>query len=202
MAKRYTLLVVGVLMMGCNAVSLFSGWHHARHQDTTTYRNQQYDFEIDYPADWFLTNGPAIVILTSFELGSLPQTHGIPLEHTKIDIVLPMSRYDMPFEDYVIREMQELGCIIGDPVVFPLAGGGEAVEIVTMGYMSGDHTITYVQVGEQFVQFVAFSNLTPVRGIIRSLRTTESADANDDSISIDRLMAGKPEPCDASTFTY
>lgn len=198
MTKPIALFIVGLLVVGCNAISVFSNWHPAQ-PETTTYSNSRYGFELDYPADWFLTPGSAVVILTSFELGSLPQFHEFPPEHTKIDIVLPMSRYDMPLEDYVIREMQELGCIVGDPTIIALDDGGQVVEIVRMGYMSGNHTITYGQVGEQFVHFVAFGNLTPVRGIIRSLRTTESAAA---PVSLDRLMAGKPETCDESTFTY
>lgn len=145
--------------------------------DTMTYRNERFNFELDYPAGWFVEETGSITMFTSFALGSLPNAEGVPSDQTKIDLILPGNVSADSFAGFINLSLRDQDCISGEPVVFNLANGGLAVEIAAVSNMSGAHKVVYVDLVGSQMMFVTFGNLTPVRDIARSLRLIDASSA-------------------------
>ena len=68
---RFLLLLAAIMLGACNLSNTVSEPTPTA-AATMTYRNEQFNFELDYPVGWFAEETSSITMLTSFELGSLP----------------------------------------------------------------------------------------------------------------------------------
>jgi hypothetical protein len=191
MARRCIVLLIGLMLVGCSVVEGFFQ-DTAFQAEMTTYRNESYNYELDYPAGWFVEEAASVTMLTSFELGSLPGSENIPPEHTKIDIY-SITYQPSSFEHFIINQLATLDCIIGDPIPFAFDLGGQAVEITTYSDMGGPHLITYAEIQGQYFRIVAFSNLTPVQDIVRSLRLISPPEEYEDQGIFDGVPVPTPD---------
>jgi hypothetical protein len=164
--------------------------------DVQLYYNEQFNFEFDYPVGWVVEEAENITMLMSFKSGTLPEVEGIGADQTKIDIWIPSTVFNESFEEFVKQGMQSMDCIIGDPILFTLDNGSQAVEIISYSDMGGTHSVIYVNLEGRYFSLVTFGNLTPIQPIVRSLRLIKPANYVKQDITISALMLAKPNQCD------
>jgi hypothetical protein len=170
--KRVLLFLTGVTLIACNLVNDFVQLadHQLPSTNATTYRNERYNYELDYPANWIVDDAVSMTMFTSFVPNTLPYQEGIPSNETKIDFLHPTMMQPAAFEDYISQSISAENCILNEPVRFMLDEVGQAVEIIADSPMGGRHSIIYVELETRYYTFVTFGDLTPVRDIARSLR--------------------------------
>jgi hypothetical protein len=173
LAKQFLVLIAGMITLtACDVMNALIQWGEDEmlEGDTATYRSERFNYELDYPADWFLVDDDSLIMLMSFELGTLPSAEVIPPEHTKIDIVPSGGVRTISFNDFVIEKMVTMDCIVSEPTMFVLDNGGQAVEIVLYSDMGGTYSVTYADLEGRYFRFLAFGNLSPIQDIVHSLR--------------------------------
>jgi hypothetical protein len=170
--KQLLLPLLAVTLVACNLVNTLVQLteQQSRQTDTLTYRNERYNFELDYPANWLLHDQVSMTTFTTFEPGSLAVIEGIPPDQTKIDFLHPTMMQAPSFEVFISESIRNETCTVGAPILFTVDSGGQAVEIIADSPMGGRHSVTYVNLEGRYFMFVAFGNLNPVRNIVLSLR--------------------------------
>jgi hypothetical protein len=191
MARRWLLLLIGVTLVGCSVLENFLQ-ETASQVETTTYRNERFNYELDYPAGWFIDEADSVTMLTSFEFGTLPDVEYIPPEHTKIDLY-PIPYQPSSFEAFIIQQIATLDCIFDGPVPFALDHGGQAVTITGSSDMGGVYSVTYAETEGRYFQFAAYGNLTPVQEIVRSLRLITRPEEYHDQGTFDGVPVPTPD---------
>ncbi len=199
--KIFLITVVGFVFTACNFLSSISHFTQDKfiQSNTKIYRNEQFNFELDYPKDWVVevTSDPIspLVMLMSFEPGTLQNAEGVPFTATKIDFSPSKDVASLSLKDYVIRDMSSIDCIVGNPTIFSLANGGKAVEIISYSDMGSTHSIIYADLEGRYFQFVTYGNLEPSRKIVRSLRAIVSSGKNGNHEAVNFLTSQLPEKC-------
>jgi hypothetical protein len=171
---RFLLLLAGIILGACNLTNADSP---VTQSDTTTYRNEQFNFELDYPVGWFAEETGSLTMFTSFALGSLPDAEGVPSDQTKIDLILPGNISADSFAGFINLSLRDQDCISGEPIIYNLDNGGQAVEIAAVSNMSGARKVVYVDLAGRQMMFVTFGNLSPIGDIARSLRLIDPSSA-------------------------
>ena len=188
-------LIVGLLLSACNVFEVFT--YLPLQQDSkptiTTYRNERFNFELDYPTDWFVEEHDDMAMFTSFQLGTLSGVEGVPSEHTKIDFHFPDTNQGLTFENFISQSVSNEYCIPNDPYIFMLDNGGQAVEIIASSDMGGTHAIINLDLEGRYFRFVAFGNLASIRDIARSLRSISPSEINDYEYDFDKSAVILPE---------
>jgi hypothetical protein len=169
MVKQLLLLFVGTVLIVAATVQLTQ--NYSLQPDTTTHTDINSNYAFDYPANWWLDDGLVTTMLTSFELGSLPNLDFIPADETKLDIHLASATNHPSFEAYLTDELLNMSCVVGEPFVFALDNGGQAVTIAGQSAWGYSYHIIYVNMDSRNFRVVAYGDFTPVQRIIQSFRT-------------------------------
>ncbi|HEX2620346.1 MAG TPA: hypothetical protein VHL11_09370 [Phototrophicaceae bacterium] len=117
-----SLIVVLLLLNACHNFDSIST------PDSKTFVSQKFGYTFDYPDSWFVhENATGQVIITSFELGTLPGGEGIPFDETKIDIYPRNTDPDNSYISWLIRQMISSGIPISPYQFFVFPTGTLAV---------------------------------------------------------------------------
>jgi hypothetical protein len=199
-ALRLLLLIVVLGLAACDVVEPFLRMAEGEMSrgETVTYRDERYNYELDYPAEWRVVEYSDMTMLFSYEEDALPAGHYFPPGTTKIDIHPSELINATPFLDYVtgrLQDMQPDACLgYDDPIVYRLDGGGLAVEAMLYSDMAA-YNVAYVDLEGRYFVFAAFGDPAPLRDIVRSLRPITPTGSIESQPAFTEIHVERHEDC-------
>jgi hypothetical protein len=174
MAWRLLLIVIVLTLAGCDGMSTFAPLFPPK---TTTFYDRRFNYEIDYPAGWFVEVADDGTELRTYDPDFVDPQYweSLPPGATQLIIYpLEITEPPTPLAEIITREMEDLpllSCVVSTPDIYTI-DGRRVVVMMTSSDRGDVSTWIYTRSGGRYFKFDVRGSVVSqtVWAIVHSLR--------------------------------